>query len=134
MAAPAWKAWILGEVGAFTSAQTDEEIEQYIQNTCSTVNHVSGTVSMGKTGTNGRGTGALNSDLTVKGAVGLRVVDASVFVCSFSPPFFKKHLFNIRYIAIHSSSPYASTNIYCCRARNRPDKRIVGIEIYNEWD
>jgi len=79
MAAPAWKGWILGEVGAFASAQTDEEIEQYIRNTCSTVDHVSGTVRMGKTGTNGCGTGALNSDLTVKGTVGLRVVDASVF-------------------------------------------------------
>lgn len=83
MAAPAWKGWILGEVGEFALAQTDEEIEQYIRNTCSTVNHVSGTVRMGKTGTNGYGTGALNSDLTVKGTVGLRVVDASVFVCVF---------------------------------------------------
>jgi len=66
MAAPAWKGWILEEVGPFASAQTDDEIEQYVRNTCSTVNHVSGTVSMGKTGTKGKGTGALNSDLTVK--------------------------------------------------------------------
>ena len=83
MAAPAWKGWVLGEVGEFASARTDEEIERYIRNTCATVNHVSSTVSMGKTGTKGRGTGALNSDLTVKGTVGLRVVDASVFVSFF---------------------------------------------------
>ena len=86
MAAPAWKGYILGEEGAFASAQTDEEIEQYIRNTSATINHVSGTVRMGKTGKKGRGTGALNSDLTVKGTVGLRVVDASIFVSFFSPP------------------------------------------------
>ena len=96
MASPAWEGWILEEVGPFALAQTDDEIEQYVRNTCSTVYHVSGTVSMGKTGTRGSGTGALNSDLTVKGAVGLRVVDASIFVCSFFPPstIFKR-LFNM---------------------------------------
>lgn len=35
---------------------------------------------MGKTGSKGPGSGVLNSDLTVKGTVGLRVVDASAFV------------------------------------------------------
>ncbi|KAF8797579.1 aryl-alcohol oxidase-like protein [Phlegmacium glaucopus] len=79
MAAPAWNGWITGEVGAFAQAQTDAQIEQYVRNTCSTVNHVAGTVAMGKTGSTGSGTGALNSDLTVKGTVGLRVVDASTF-------------------------------------------------------
>jgi choline dehydrogenase-like flavoprotein len=83
MAAPAWDGWILEEVGEFASAQTDDEIEQYVRNTGSTVNHVAGTVNMGKTGTKGSGTGALNSDLTVKGTVGLRVVDASIFVSFF---------------------------------------------------
>ena len=80
MSAPAWSGWILGEVGALAQAKTDEEIEHYVRNTSSTENHVSGTVGMGKTGSTGSGTGALNSDLTVKGTVGLRVVDASVFV------------------------------------------------------
>ncbi|KAF8808842.1 aryl-alcohol oxidase-like protein [Phlegmacium glaucopus] len=79
MAAPAWRGWITGEVGAFAQARTDDQIEQYVRNTCSTVNHVVGTAAMGKTGSTGRGTGALNSDLTVKGTVGLRVVDASAF-------------------------------------------------------
>jgi len=76
MSAPAWNRWILEEVGAFAQAKTDDEIEQYIRNTSSTVDHVCGTVGMGKTGSTGSGTGALNSDLTVKGTVGLRVVDA----------------------------------------------------------
>lgn len=80
MAAPAWKGYVLEEFGQSAQAQTDEEVEQYARNTASTVDHVCGTVRMGKTGTTGPGTGALNSDLTVKGSKGLRVVDASAFV------------------------------------------------------
>ena len=80
MSAPAWDGWILEEHGAFAEARTNEEIEQYARNTADTVNHVSGTVAMGRTGSFGLGSGALNSDLTVKGTVGLRVVDASAFV------------------------------------------------------
>ncbi|KAL5528041.1 hypothetical protein ACEPAF_7177 [Sanghuangporus sanghuang] len=79
MSAPAWNGWILQEHGDFSQAHTDEEIEQYARNTADTVDHVSGTVSMGKTGTTVLGSGALNSDLTVKGTIGLRVVDASAF-------------------------------------------------------
>ncbi|KAI0087637.1 aryl-alcohol oxidase-like protein [Irpex rosettiformis] len=79
MAAPAWDGWILNEFGSFAAAQTDEQIEEYARNTTVTVNHVTCTVGMGKTGSSGPGTGALNADLTVKGTVGLRVVDASAF-------------------------------------------------------
>ena len=123
MAAPAWKGWILGEVGAFAQAQTDNEIEQYVRNSCSTVNHVSGTVGMGKTGTTGKGTGALNSDLTVKGTVGLRVVDASIFVSVLFYFFLLTlNLYLIHSLAFHSSSPYPNANIYCWRACCRPDQ------------
>jgi choline dehydrogenase-like flavoprotein len=128
MAAPAWKGWILEEVGPFALAQTDDEIEQYVRNTGATVNHVSGTVAMGKTGTTGSGTGALNSDLTVKGTVGLRVVDASIFVCFFFPCSNVYLTYDI--LAVHYSGPYASTNVYCCRACGRPDQRIVGTKFY----
>ncbi|KAL5524154.1 hypothetical protein ACEPAG_8327 [Sanghuangporus baumii] len=79
VSAPAWDGWILEEHGAFSQAHTDEEIEQYSRNTATTIFHASGTVAMGKTGTIGAGSGALNSDLTVKGTIGLRVVDASAF-------------------------------------------------------
>lgn len=79
MAAPAWNGWILNETSPSAEAQTDEEIEAFVRQTCFTVNHVSCTVPMGGNGT-GRGSGALESDLRVKGTVGLRVVDASAFV------------------------------------------------------
>ncbi|KAI0684565.1 alcohol oxidase [Cytidiella melzeri] len=79
VAARAWDGWILNEFGTFATAQTDDEIDEYLRNTAIAVSHASCTASMGKTGSTGRGTGVLNSDLTVKGTVGLRVVDASVF-------------------------------------------------------
>lgn len=83
VAAQAWSGWILEETSPSSEAQTDAEIEAYIRATCFTVNHVTCTVPMGKSGEASSGNGALNSDLTVKGTVGLRVVDASAFVRSF---------------------------------------------------
>jgi len=83
MAAPAWKGWITGEFGDFAKAKTDTQIEAYIRANTATVNHVVGTVAMGPAGCTKKGCGALNPDLTVKGTVGLRVVDASAFVSSF---------------------------------------------------
>ncbi|KAI0687624.1 aryl-alcohol oxidase-like protein [Cytidiella melzeri] len=77
--APAWKDWIIAEYGDFANAQTDDQIEAYARASAETINHVSGTAAMGKTGSKGAGSGVLNSDLTVKGTVGLRVVDASAF-------------------------------------------------------
>ena len=82
LSAPAWNDWILEEFGSFAQAQTDAEIEQYARNSAFTVFHMCGTSAMGRTGSVGRGSGALNADLTVKGTVGLRVVDASAFVSS----------------------------------------------------
>ena len=80
LSAPAWSNWIVGEYGDSAAAQTDAEIEAFIRANALVVNHVSGTVAMGKAGTTAAGSGALNPDLTVKGTVGLRVVDASAFV------------------------------------------------------
>ena len=85
VAAPAWKDWIVAEYGDFANAQTDAQIEAYARANAGTINHASGTAAMGKTGSTGAGSGVLNSDLTVKGTVGLRVVDASAFV-SLPPP------------------------------------------------
>ena len=75
VAAPAWSDYVISEFGAFANATTDAELNAYIRDNADTVDHPIGTVSMGS----GPG-GALNADLTVKGTVGLRVVDASAFV------------------------------------------------------
>ena len=130
MAAPAWDEWILGEAGAFAQAKTDNEIEQNVRNTSSPGLHTCGTVGMGKTGSTGSGTGALNSDLTVKGIVGLRVVDASVFVSAYYH-FFSKTVFNvysfIHTTAVYPCSSYANANIYCGGACCRSNQTIMGV-------
>ena len=125
MAAPAWNGWILGEVGASAQAQTDDEIEQYVRNTASTVYHPCGTAAMGKTGSTGSGTGVLNSDLTVKGTVGLRVVDASAFVSIFyfrPRTGFQCFFVYMHGLALYPSSSHASANICSCRACRRPNQ------------
>ncbi|KAI0313150.1 hypothetical protein OF83DRAFT_1086530 [Amylostereum chailletii] len=87
VAGPAWADWIADELGDFAATQTDAEIEKPARNNADLVVHVVGTVGMGSKDTLGRGMGALNPDLTVKGTVGLRVVDASVFVGIFPRPY-----------------------------------------------
>lgn len=82
-AAPSWDGYIIAEFGAFAQAQTDDEIEAYVRANALTIDHVCCTASMGRNGTSGKGEGVLNSDLTVKGVRGLRVVDASAFVSHF---------------------------------------------------
>lgn len=90
VSAQAFDGYIIEEVGSSLNATTDEEIEQWIRNTAQTVNHVSCTVPIGRNGSaDGVGDGALEVDLRVKGTVGLRVVDASVFVSQLQPSNFR---------------------------------------------
>ncbi|KAI0720536.1 alcohol oxidase [Cerioporus squamosus] len=74
VAAPTWSGYLLGEFGAFGNAHTNEELDAYIRDNGDTIDHPVGTVAMGKDVE-----GALDSELRVKGTVGLRVVDASAF-------------------------------------------------------
>ena len=77
--APVWSDYIISEFGEFANAATDEALDAYIRNNTSTFDHPVGSVRMGQ-----GPEGALNADLTVKGTVGLRVVDASAFVSAIS--------------------------------------------------
>ncbi len=80
IAAPAWADYVISEFGAFGEAQTDEELNAYIRDQSDTVDHPIGTIPFGL-----GSKGALESDLTLKGTVGLRVVDASAFVSHLLP-------------------------------------------------
>ena len=75
VATSAFSGYIVSEYGALAEAQTDEELDAFIRDQSDTVDHPVGTVAMGK----GKD-GALDANLRVKGAKGLRVVDASAFV------------------------------------------------------
>ncbi|KAF8956631.1 hypothetical protein BDZ97DRAFT_1907117 [Flammula alnicola] len=76
--APVWADYIIGPFGAFANATTDDAIDSYVRGLTSTIFHPFGTATMATTSAS-TSKGVLNSDLTVKGADGLRVVDASVF-------------------------------------------------------
>ncbi|KDR79277.1 hypothetical protein GALMADRAFT_63161 [Galerina marginata CBS 339.88] len=78
VAAPAWSDYVVGPFGAIFSRgiTNDSTIETYARSMGDSVFHPVGTAAMSGFGAT---TGVVNPDLTVKGADGLRIVDASVF-------------------------------------------------------
>jgi len=77
VAAPAWDNYIIAPVN---NATTDAELEALIRSTTSTLFHPVGSAAM--TAKNAS-FGVVDPDLRVKGANGLRIVDASVIVSLF---------------------------------------------------
>lgn len=144
MSASSWNGWILEEYGEFAQAITDAEIEEYVRNNSATVFHPCCTAAMepkvySGTGANttrkahgsGRGGGVLKSDLTVKGTVGLRVVDASAFVSDLLCLRESVHEFTtvtmfcllpVAFSAVHPVCPYTRADLYSRRACCRPDQ------------
>ena len=74
-----WKDYILARVGAIGSAETDEEILSAARKVYETMWHPVSTARMGPVDGD---VGVVDPRLRVKGARGLRVVDASVIVCN----------------------------------------------------
>lgn len=73
--APVWKDYIVAPVGNMVT--TDADLECLIRNESVLDSHPSGTASMSPLGASW---GVVDPDLKVKGAKGLRIVDASIFV------------------------------------------------------
>lgn len=73
-AAEAWKDYIIAPFGNFSS-DADADLDAYIRDQASTVYHIVGTASMSPRGAEW---GVVDPDLQVKGAEGIRIVDASV--------------------------------------------------------
>ena len=117
-AAPSWDGYVIEEFGAFAQAQTDDEIEVYARANAQTIDHICCTAAMGPNGTSGAaGEGVLDSDLTVKGAKGLRVVDASAFVSCFLwiSPCRRGLLRNLCFVlAVHPCCAYPDCDICPC--------------------
>ncbi|TFK36269.1 aryl-alcohol-oxidase from pleurotus Eryingii [Crucibulum laeve] len=74
-AGPAWKGYVLQPAGAFANATTDQLLHDYIVANAFSTSHPVGTASMSAKTAN---FGVVNPDLKVKGADGIRIVDASV--------------------------------------------------------
>lgn len=76
--APVWKGYIIEQTTPdLENMTTDSALEQYIRNTGSTSSHLVGSAGMSA---RNAGHGVVNPDLLLKGAAGLRVIDASVLV------------------------------------------------------
>ncbi|KAJ7653117.1 pyranose dehydrogenase [Mycena polygramma] len=73
--APTWKDYIIAPTGVDLETLSDDALDEYIRNTASSVAHLVGTAAM--SAKNAR-YGVVDPDLLVKGAAGLRVIDASV--------------------------------------------------------
>ncbi|KAG6911008.1 hypothetical protein DXG01_005423 [Tephrocybe rancida] len=76
-AGPAWKGFVIGPVGGLVNATTDEELDEWIQQTAKAGDHPVGTAAMSARNAKH---GVVNPDLRLKHASGLRVIDASVLV------------------------------------------------------
>ncbi|KAF8952491.1 hypothetical protein BDZ97DRAFT_1930760 [Flammula alnicola] len=75
--APAFSNYVIGPFGnTFQQATTDAAIESYVRGLTTTIFHPVGTAAMS---TSSSKSGVVGPDLKVKGADGLRVIDASVF-------------------------------------------------------
>lgn len=75
----AFDGFILSQLDPSPNATSDSELEAFAREQTTTVYHPAGTVRMG----NCSETSVLTGQLLVRGTVGLRVVDASVFVSLF---------------------------------------------------
>ncbi|KLO15613.1 aryl-alcohol oxidase-like protein [Schizopora paradoxa] len=78
LTAPTWKNYIIAPFGASANLTTDADFEAFARANTGTVFHPAGTAAMAPKNS-APGVGVVNSDLTVRGVSGLRVVDASVF-------------------------------------------------------
>ncbi|EPQ59001.1 alcohol oxidase [Gloeophyllum trabeum ATCC 11539] len=72
----AWKDYIVAPYAPLGNVTTDAELEQYARNHTTTVWHPVGTAAMSACDA---AHGVVDPDLNVKGTIGLRVVDASIF-------------------------------------------------------
>ncbi|KAI0357960.1 alcohol oxidase [Trametes cingulata] len=78
--APAWRGFLTGQAGDFAAVNisSDDALDAWARAQTSTIWHPVGTARMGRCGDASGSGSVVNPDLTVRGARGLRIVDASV--------------------------------------------------------
>jgi len=77
VAAPAWADMVISPYGPLSSATSDADIDNYVRGLATTIFHPVGTAAMSSSHSK---SGVVDQNLLLKGANGLRIVDASVFV------------------------------------------------------
>ncbi|KAJ7748187.1 glucose-methanol-choline oxidoreductase [Mycena maculata] len=76
---PAWDGFIIEPFSTVAALNTDAEIETYIRTFANSLDHPTSTAKISKTTDKG---GVVGPTLLVKGATGLRIVDASILPSS----------------------------------------------------
>lgn len=79
LTASTWKDYVIAPFGTGANLTSDADFEAFIKQNTGSVFHPTGTAAIAPKNAK-PGVGVVNSDLTVKGVSGLRVVDASVLV------------------------------------------------------
>lgn len=121
--APAWEGYITGSVGPLFS-DSDAILDAYTRRTSSTIFHPTSTASMTSfTSKNG----VTNPDLTVKGTLGLRIVDLSVLASKF---IMRIHMLKLIFMAaFYSQLPSArlciSNRWTSCRSHQSRSGRLL---------
>ena len=106
-ASPAWDGYIVAPSGDFATAFAagDAALDQWIRTTAGSFAHAVGTAAMSSRSSS---SGVVNPDLLVKGARGLRIVDASIMVSDRSVcrlRMFAKPIFQPFVTAGHTQAP-----------------------------
>lgn len=77
LTAPVWKGYVLEPFGGLANVTTDAQLDEYIRANAITTLHPTGSAAMTSPDAS---YGVVNPDLRLKGAQGIRIVDASVMV------------------------------------------------------
>ena len=107
VAAAAWADSVLSPFGPL-SATSDSDIDEYVRGLAGTTYHPVGTAAMSSHSK----AGVVDQDLLVKGADGLRIVDASVFVSFMAFNIGKNNL--LCSVALHSELPHTRPSVSPC--------------------
>lgn len=132
LATPAWDGFILEPFPAVAALSTDDEIEAYIRTFADSLKHPTSTAKISKTTDTG---GVVGPDLLVKGAKGLRIVDASVLVRALCFGFyFLCHALKIDISAIGRGGLPPSGGVHCRRARSGPYQECLVADVSGNAD
>ncbi|KAF8223580.1 aryl-alcohol-oxidase from pleurotus Eryingii [Tricholoma matsutake] len=129
LTAPVWKNIVIGPTFNLTAKSTDDQFESYIKRNTGTVFHPVGTAAMSAEDAK---FGVVNPDLRVKGVTGLRIADASIFVCiDFNWQVSISEAHEGRNAAVHS---HCSSSSCCLRGRGEgssADQNCLEVETLN---
>lgn len=120
LATSPWQGYILEPFITAVNTTTSAGTEEYIRQFGNSIRHATGTAYTSKFTD---GFGVTNPDLTVKKTVGLRVVDASIFV-SLAPTFISKLSACFSLAAASLGTP-PGRNLRCRRTGGSPYKNKV---------